>query len=77
MLAFLATQAPVVRVLMGTLFPWFCTAAGAALVFLFKKLNRKALDGMLGTAAGIKIAASFFSLIAPAVELTEQAGLRD
>lgn len=74
MLAWMANLSPVVQALIGTLFTWFLTAAGAGLVFFFKKMNRKILDGMLGIASGIMIAASFFSLIAPAVEMTEQAG---
>lgn len=74
MLVWLAARPPVVQALIGTLFTWLLTAAGAGVVFFFKKLNRKVLDAMLGTAAGIMIAASFFSLIAPAVEMAEQAG---
>lgn len=74
MLEFLAKQTPVIQTLIGTLFTWFLTALGASIVFFFKKLNRKVLDAMLGFAAGVMIAASFFSLIAPAVEMTEAAG---
>ena len=48
------------------------TAAGAGLVFFFKEVNRKILDGMLGFAAGVMIAASFWSLLAPAIEHSEQ-----
>ncbi len=74
MLEFLTAQTPVVQALLGTLFTWFLTALGASVVFFFKKLNRKVLDAMLGFAAGVMIAASFFSLIAPAIEMTQQAG---
>ncbi|SHO49778.1 ZIP family metal transporter [Desulfopila aestuarii] len=62
------------QALLGTLFTWFLTALGAALVFFFKEINRKALDGMLGCAAGVMIAASFWSLLAPAIALVEEAG---
>ena len=60
---------------MGTLFTWGMTAVGAASVFLFKTISRKVLDGMLGFAAGVMIAASFWSLLAPAIELSEEMGL--
>ena len=56
---------------MGTLFTWFMTAAGAAVVFFFRKIERKLLDGMLGFAAGVMIAASYWSLLAPAIEMSE------
>ena len=58
------------RRFLATCFTWFVTALGAALVFLFKELNRKVLNGMLGFAAGVMIAASYFSLLAPAIEMT-------
>jgi ZIP family zinc transporter len=57
------------------LFTWFLTALGAALVFLFKSINRKVLDGMLGFAAGVMIAASYWSLLAPAIEMAEESSL--
>ena len=50
------------------------TAAGAGLVFLFKELNRKTLDGMLGFTGGVMIAASFWSLLAPAIEMSPGEG---
>jgi ZIP family zinc transporter len=50
------------------------TALGASAVFLFKSINRKVLDGMLGFAAGVMIAASYWSLLAPAIEMTEASG---
>jgi ZIP family zinc transporter len=64
----------VVQALLATLFTYGLTALGAATVFLFKDLNRKVLDGMLGFAGGVMIAASFFSLLAPAIEMAEAAG---
>jgi ZIP family zinc transporter len=60
---------PVVQGLLATLFTYFVTALGAGLVFFFKSLNRKVLDLMMGFAAGVMIAASFWSLLAPAIEL--------
>ena len=67
-------QHAVIQALLATLFTWFVTAAGAALVFFFKTINRKVLDGMLGFAAGVMIAASFWSLLNPAIAMVEEAG---
>jgi len=66
---------PVLQALIATLFTWFVTALGAALVFFFKTINRKVLDGMLGFAAGVMIAASYWSLLAPAIEMAEHGSL--
>lgn len=68
------TLSPVLQALMGTLFTWMMTAAGAALVFFFNTLNKKILNGMLGFAAGVMIAASYWSLLAPAITLSEELG---
>ena len=65
---------PIVQALLATLFTWGVTALGAALVFFFKEINKTVLDGMLGFAAGVMIAASFWSLLAPAIELAEDMG---
>jgi len=65
---------PVAQALVATLFTWFVTALGAGLVFFFKTINRKVLDSMLGFAAGVMIAASFWSLLAPAIAMSEAAG---
>jgi ZIP family zinc transporter len=65
---------PVVQALLATLFTWGLTAAGAALVFMNREINPKLLDGMLGFAAGVMIAASFWSLLAPGIEMAEQLG---
>lgn len=56
------------------LFTWGMTAAGAGLVFLFRTFNPKLLNGMLGFAGGVMIAASFWSLLAPAIEMVESEG---
>ncbi len=65
---------PVTQAFLATCFTWFVTALGASLVFVFKTINQKALDGMLGFAAGVMIAASYWSLLAPAIEMAELAG---
>ena len=59
---------PILAALYASLFTWGLTALGAGLVFFFKKLNRAVLDGMLGFTGGVMVAASFWSLLAPAIE---------
>jgi len=66
---------PVVQALIATLFTWLVTAAGAALVFCARTVNRKVMDSMLGFAAGVMIAASFWSLLGPGIAMSEQLGL--
>lgn len=66
---------PVLQALIATLFTWGLTAFGAAGVFLAREVKRRALDGMLGFASGVMIAASFWSLLAPAIEMSENMGL--
>jgi len=66
---------PVLQALIGTIFTWGLTALGAAGVFLAKDINRKVLDVMLGFAAGVMIAASYWSLLAPAIEMSESQGI--
>jgi ZIP family zinc transporter len=65
---------PVVQALIATLFTWGVTAAGASLVFVSGAVNQKVMDSMLGFAAGVMIAASFWSLLAPGIEMAEQLG---
>jgi ZIP family zinc transporter len=72
MLEWLVSLDPIVQALVATCFTWFVTALGAATVFFFKTVNRKVLDGMLGFAAGVMIAASYWSLLAPAIEMAEE-----
>ena len=72
MFEWFSNLSPVLQALIATLFTWFVTAAGAALVFFFKRINRNLLNGMLGFAAGVMIAASFWSLLAPAIEMTPE-----
>lgn len=62
------------QALAATGFTWFVTALGASLVFFFKSINRRVMDSMLGCAAGVMIAASFWSLLAPAIAMVEENG---
>lgn len=75
MIEWFKTLDPILQALVATCFTWAVTALGASLVFFFKTINQKVLDGMLGFAAGIMIAASFWSLLAPAIEMSESMGL--
>ncbi len=72
MVDFLIGLHPVLQALLATLMTYAFTIAGSALVFFFKKVNRNVMDALLGLAGGVMIAASFFSLIAPAIEKCEQ-----
>jgi ZIP family zinc transporter len=74
MVSWFASQNAVVQALLATCFTWAVTAAGAARVFFFKTIKRKVLDGMLGFASGVMIAASYWSLLAPAIEMAEAEG---
>jgi zinc transporter, ZIP family len=74
MLALLEGVHPVLQALLATLFTWGVTALGAAAVFVTRQVNKKLLQGMLGFAAGVMIAASFWSLLAPAIEMAEASG---
>jgi ZIP family zinc transporter len=62
---------PVTAALIATTFTWLVTALGAALVFFFKTLHRGVLDGMLGFTGGVMVAASFWSLLNPSIEMSE------
>ena len=75
MIAFFEQFTPVIQSLIATTFTWGVTALGAAGVFLSKEISRKLMDGMLGFAAGIMIAASYWSLLAPSIEISESLGL--
>lgn len=70
-----ADLSPIVQALVAGCFTWLVTALGASAVVFFNTINRKVLDGMLGFAAGVMIAASFWSLLAPAIEMTQNSGL--
>ncbi len=70
--SFLIDIGPVYAALLATVFTWLLTALGASFVFLFKGLNRKVLDVMLGFTGGVMVAASFWSLLNPAIEMSEK-----
>jgi ZIP family zinc transporter len=74
MIQWLEQFSPVTQALFGTLFTWGVTALGASLVFFFKSINKQVLNGMLGFAAGVMIAASFWSLLAPGIAMAEELG---
>ncbi|MDH3382186.1 MAG: ZIP family metal transporter, partial [Flavobacteriaceae bacterium] len=61
---------PILAAFYATLFTWGLTALGAALVFFFKEMNRAVFDGMLGFTGGVMVAASFWSLLAPGIEMS-------
>lgn len=63
---------PIKSALIATLFTWFVTALGASLVFFFKTLRRSVLDPMLGFTGGVMVAASFWSLLNPSIEISER-----
>ncbi len=65
---------PVEQALYATLFTWGVTALGASFVFFFKTMNRAIFDGMLGFTGGVMVAASFWSLLSPAIEMSEGEG---
>ena len=75
MIAFFQGIPSVLQALMATLFTWGVTALGAAFVFIGKTVTRKLMVGMLGFAAGVMIAASFFSLLLPAIDMAESTGV--
>jgi len=65
-------QSPILQAFLGGLFTWILTAIGASLVFFFKSSNRKVLDMCLGFTGGVMIAASFWSLLSPAIATVEK-----
>jgi zinc transporter, ZIP family len=65
---------PILAAFLATTFTWGLTAFGASFVFFFKNMNRVVLDGMLGFTGGVMIAASFWSLLAPAIEMSHGEG---
>lgn len=69
---FIENLNPIIQTLIATLFTFFITTLGSALVFVFKKPNKTLMDAMLGFAAGVMISASFWSLLNPALEMAEK-----
>src|SRR5574338_1199868 len=72
---FLMNYSPVIQALFATLFTWGVTALGAAGVFLAKEIHPRMLNAMLGFASGVMIAASYWSLLAPAIAMSENGPL--
>lgn len=66
---------PIIQALLATGFTWALTALGAALVFLTRRMSRRVLDAMLGFSGGVMIAASYWSLLAPAIEHAQDRAL--
>ena len=66
---------PIIQALLATVFTYSVTALGAALVYFFKNVNKNLMDGMLGFAGGVMISASFFSLLSPAITMSESLNL--
>ena len=75
MIDFIAQFNPVVQALIGTLFTWGVTALGACVVIFTKRVDPRLMDVSLGFAGGVMIAASFWSLLAPAIAMAEEAGM--
>jgi ZIP family zinc transporter len=75
MSAYFLNLHPISQALMATLFTWLMTALGAGVVFFFIQIKRRVLDAMLGFAAGVMIAASYWSLLAPAIQMAEESPL--
>ena len=69
-LKFFSDISPVQGALVATIFTWLLTAFGASFVFLFRTMHRAFLDGMLGFTGGVMVAASFWSLLAPGIEMS-------
>ncbi len=74
MIEFFLSQPPALQAFLAGCFTWGVTAAGASLVFLVRTVNQRLLDGMLGFAAGVMIAASVWSLLIPSIGMAEKAG---
>jgi ZIP family zinc transporter len=73
-ISYLESINPILAAFYASLFTWIITAAGASLVFLFKGMNRSLLDGMLGFTGGVMVAASFWSLLSPGIEMSPGTG---
>jgi zinc transporter, ZIP family len=71
MIDFFQNFSPITQAFIATLFTWGMTALGASIVFTTKTLNQRLLDSMLGFAGGVMIAASYWSLLSPAIEMSE------
>ena len=75
MIAYISQFDPIIQALMATLFTWGVTSLGAAIVVFTKRVSPLLMDTSLGFAGGVMIAASYWSLLAPAIEMAEEAGM--
>ena len=73
-ISFFENQHPITGAFYATIFTWLMTALGASLVFFVKNLNRMVLDGLLGFTGGVMVAASFWSLLSPGIEMSPGEG---
>ncbi len=71
---YFSSISPILGALYATIFTWLLTALGASVVFFFKSMNRTVLDGMLGFTGGVMVAASYWSLLSPAIEMSKGEG---
>src|SRR5690606_30002344 len=70
LISYLENIDPILAALYATLFTWLVTAAGAALVFFFRGMSKNIMDGMLGFTGGVMVAASIWSLLIPAINMS-------
>ena len=63
------------QALVASMFTWAITSMGSAVVFFFKKVNKNTMDAMLGLSAGVMLAATFWSLLSPAIEMANNLNL--
>jgi len=75
LMTWFAAQPPILQALLAGCFTWGVTALGASVVFVTQTVNRRLLDAMMGFAAGVMIAASFWSLLVPSIDMAEAQGL--
>ena len=71
-MSYISNLNPVVQTLIATTFTFLITALGSSLIFIFKRPKKTLMDAMLGLAAGVMVAASFFSLLNPALEMAKE-----
>ena len=71
MFSFFLDLSPVIQALIATVFTWAVTMLGASIVFFFREVKKSIMDALLGFSAGVMIAASFWSLLSPAIELAD------
>lgn len=74
---YLSEIGPVLAALHASIFTWLVTALGASVVFFFRSMNRNFLDAMLGFTGGVMVAASIWSLLIPAIEMSEGEGFME